>query len=102
MYLAISSDGNLTLQEIDDMDQFSISQSMDDDPRGLAVNALQSCGEALENNHYWIDADFLISLSTRKNDQQWLDQFWAMLKKVEPYGYSDLENRRVKAHVGSN
>jgi hypothetical protein len=52
-----------------------------------------------EEQHYWLDANAVVSLSGRKGDQQWLAGFWDMLAKVEAYGYSDMEKKRVKAHV---
>jgi hypothetical protein len=41
----------------------------------------------------------VIKLSGRKGDQQWVAGFWDMLAKVAAYGYSDMEKKRVKAHV---
>jgi len=54
---------------------------------------------AEEDGHYWLDADVVLDVSGRGDDQQWVEQFWEMLTKVEAYGYSDMTNKRVKAHL---
>jgi hypothetical protein len=33
------------------------------------------------------------------DDPEWIEAFWKMLTTVEKYGYSDLKNRRIKAHI---
>jgi hypothetical protein len=97
MYILIAEDGSLSLEEADDMKGFSIIEN------GEAVKSslFSSIAESAEDNHYWIDADSVIDLSPRGKDQQWIDDFWKMLKIVEAYGYSDLVNKRVKAHIES-
>jgi len=95
MYLLISADSKLSLEDIDNMNSFSIVGNSDV-TRSSAFSAMASrAGEG----HYWIDVDSVIKLSSRREDQQWVDEFWDMLRKAEPYGYADLANKRVKAHV---
>lgn len=95
MYINISQDGELSLEDIDNMKAFSIVEAAP----GLIASALIDIAEAAEDNHYWIDAEAVIQLSARSEDSQWVEGFWAMLKMVEAYGYSDMNNKRVKAHV---
>ncbi len=59
----------------------------------------QMATPAEEEEHYWLDADVVLDVSGRGDDQQWVEQFWEMLTKVEAYGYSDMTNKRVKAHL---
>ena len=66
---------------------------------GAAAKGLSAIATPAEAQHYWLDADAVIELSGRKDDQQWLTGFWDMLARVESYGYSDMKNKRVKAHV---
>ena len=95
MYLLIDSNGRLSLQESDNMRAFSIVE----EEQGLAAKQLTEIATAAEDQHFWLDADAVVKLSGRADDSQWVEDFWDMLAKVEPYGYSDIENRRVKAHV---
>ena len=95
MYILIAVDGSLSLEDIDNMKSFSIV----DNNQNSTSSAFSAMAQAAEENHYWIDADSVIELSSKGGDQQWLEGFWDMLKKVEPYGYSDLVNKRIKAHV---
>jgi len=95
MYLLISADSTLSLEDTDNMNGFSIVENSDL-TRSSAFSAMSiQAGEG----HYWINVDSVIQLSSRRDDQQWVDDFWDMLKKAEPYGYADLVNKRVKAHV---
>ena len=96
MYILIAADGELSLQDSDNMRAFSIRE----DEAGSAARWLaQMATPADEAQHYWFDADAVLELSGRRGDQQWVKQFWDMLTKVEAYGYSDMTNKRVKAHV---
>lgn len=45
------------------------------------------------------DGEPVIQLSAKSNDPLWVDSFWGMLKALEPYGYSGMIKKRVKAHV---
>jgi len=95
MYILVSADGTLSLEDVDNLNSFSIAEKSDvaSSPTFSAI-AVQA-----EEGHYWIDVDSVIKLSSRGGDQEWVDGFWDMLRKVEPYGYSDLVNKRVKAHI---
>ena len=95
MYLLIAANGQLSLEDGDNMRAFSIVE----EESGLAAMQLSAIATPAEEQHYWLDADAVVSLSGRQDDQQWITGFWDMLAKVEAYGYSDMENRRVKAHV---
>ena len=95
MYLLIAEDGHLSLQDSDNMRAFFITEEQG----ASAAESLAGIAVAAEDDHYWIEADALVELSGRSQDQIWVDGFWDMLAKVEAYGYSDLESRRVKAHV---
>lgn len=97
MYLLIAADGQLSMQDIDNMRAFAIIEEED----GSARTSLGDIAAAAEDNHYWIDADAVIELSGRNDDQIWIEGFWDMLAKVEAYGYSDMALKRVKAHVGA-
>ena len=95
MYIQITQDGELSLEDIDNMKAFSIIEVVS----GQSATALADIAEPAEDDHYWINAEAVIQLSSRSEDPHWLENFWAMLKMVEAYGYSDMKNKRVKAHV---
>lgn len=99
MYILIDADGELSLQDSDNMRAFSIRE----EEVGAAARWLaQMATPAAEEQHYWLEADVVLELSGRKDDQQWINGFWDMLTKVEAYGYSDMTKKRVKAHVDQN
>jgi hypothetical protein len=98
MYIQIAADNSLSLEDTDNMKAFSIVEAV----TGQSVMALAEIAEAAGDNHYWIDANAVIQLSSQNDNPQWVNGFWDMLKMVEAYGYSDMENKRVKAHVESS
>ena len=95
MYILIAADGQLSLEDSDNMGAFSIVE----EEGGNAATRLAAIATAAEEQHYWLDANAVVELSGRKYDQQWVQGFWDMLAQVEAYGYSDMQNKRVKAHV---
>lgn len=96
MYIFIAANGDLSLQDIDNLRAFSIRE----EEHGSAARWLaQVAKPAAEAQHYWFDADMVLELSGRKDDQHWVGEFWDMLTIVEAYGFSDMTNKRVKAHV---
>ena len=97
MYILVSTNGDLSLQDGDNFTEFSIVDESD----GLASTALAAIAEPAEENHFWLDANAVIELSARRNDQHWVDEFWEMLGKVEAYGYSNMTTQQVKAHLVS-
>ena len=98
MYLLITANGQLSLEDSDNMRAFSIVE----EESGLAATQLSPFATPAEDQHYWLDADAVVELSGREDDQQWVKGFWDMLVKVEAYGYSDMEKKRIKAHLEVN
>ena len=98
MFIQIDTNGDLTLQDVDNFKDFSII----DQSNASQHQTLNQISTAAEDNHFWIDAEAVINLSEKKTDQEWVDNFWNMLKGAEPYGYSNLSDKKVKAHIESN
>ena len=95
MYVFIASDGRLSLRDSDNMRAFSIVE----EESGGAGKWLAPVAVSQSEQEFWLDANAVIELSGRMDDQAWVGRFWDMLAGVEAYGYSDMENKRVKAHV---
>ena len=95
MHLLINNTGNLILEDIDNMKGFSIV----DKSENSNLTQLLTIAAPAEDNHYWLDANAVIKLSAKADDSKWVQDFWNMLAMVEKYGYSDMEKKRVKAHV---
>ena len=94
MFILVNDKGVLSLEDIDNFREFSIVDESD----GLSPASLASIGMPTDDDHYWLDANAVIELSTRAADQQWTDAFWEMLASVEAYGYSNMTEQKVKAH----
>ena len=97
MYILIDQNGYLSLQDIDNMKEFSIRAKCENVDR----SQLLSLAQPVENDHFWIDRSSVIQLSEKAEDPAWLNHFEKMLKMVEPYGYYDSGTTRIKAHFDS-
>lgn len=95
MYILIDASGDLSLRDGDNFREFSIVDESD----GMASTVLAAIAEPADDDHFWLDANAVIELSAHRSDQQWIDAFWEMLGKVEPYGYSNMSRQQVKAHL---
>jgi len=95
MYIRVANNGELGLQDSDNFRAFAIVRA----GRAAPLAQLTEMAIAAEDNHYWLDADAVLELSVRKHDQQWVSDFRAMLESSAPYGYFDVSNNRVKAHM---
>lgn len=95
MYILVKSDGDLMLQDCDNMRALAIVLEVNDAP----VTRLAEIGSTADNRNYWLDADAVVEFSGRKHDQQWLRDFRAMLASAAPYGFYDEASNKVKAHV---
>lgn len=99
MFVKVGGDGDLSLEEADDFKRFHVSADADTlSDRNVAAKFHEIAEDAGEG-HYWLDADAVVELSGRSGDAVWTGAFWAMLEKAEPYGFSDVEGRRIKAHL---
>ena len=95
MHILINTSGQLILEDIDNMKGFSII----DKTEKSDLSQLLAISIPDEENHYWIDANAVVSMSAKAQDPNWVADFWNMLTMVEKYGYSDMKNKRVKAHI---
>ncbi len=95
MYILINSSDAPSLEDADNFREFSIVEQNG----GQTPEALGDVAVPAEDNHFWLDANAVIELSNRNEDQSWVDAFWEMLEKVQAYGYSNMTTQQVKAHV---
>ena len=98
MYLNIKADGSITLEETDNFGHFEIRSAIDL-ASGDISDKFSRLSEPTDDGRYWIDADAIVTLSSRADDLEWCSTFWAMLKNAEPYGFADITQKRIKSHV---
>lgn len=97
MKLVVTEDGQLALADAENFRAFHIEPAQvlgDGWASAAAFAAIASTAD--EPDHFWLDAEAVAKLGS---GPEWQEKFWAMLKKVEPYGYADLARRRIKAHA---
>ncbi len=98
MYLNITDDGSVTLEEANDFGRFEIRSSIDLSS-GQLGDEFFSFAEPTDNGRYWINAESVVKLSSKSDDPEWCAAFWTMLEKAETYGFADIAQKRIKSHV---
>jgi hypothetical protein len=95
MLIRVREDRSLALEEEENFKGFCIRvENLDTD-----ISALDAITNRIEDSNYWLNAQGVITLSSRSTDKEWLDQFWGMLKGAEPYGFADLKAQLIRAHI---
>lgn len=95
MLIRVRKDQTLALEEEDDFQSFCIRVKDSD----MNLFALDMITKRIEDGNYWLDAQGVLALSSKSKEKEWLDQFWAMLKGSELYGFANLEAQLIRAHI---
>ena len=95
MLIRVRKDQTLALEEEDDFQSFCIRVKDSD----MNLFALDMITKRIEDGNYWLDAQGVLALSSKSKEKEWLDQFWAMLKDSELYGFANLEAQLIRAHI---
>ena len=98
MYLSIHPDGSLTLEEADDFGRFEIRSAIDL-KSGHFSQDFAKISEPSDDGRYWIDAEAIAELSSRRGELEWSTAYLEMLKKAEIYGFADVARKKIKSHV---
>ena len=100
MKLIVAENGRLSIEDAANLSGFHIEPAAALGEGWAAVPAFAAIATAAEEKgHFWIDADAVAGLPAERADPEWRHAFWAMLRKVEPYGFADVAQRRIKSHV---
>lgn len=99
MYLKISSDRSVSLEDADDFKRFNILVDNPPPADWQTNGPFQVMAEDAGEGHHWLDADAVAKLSPRRDDDAWLTAYWNMLTGAERYGFYDSARRKIKAHV---
>ena len=95
MLIRVRKDQTLALEEEDDFQSFCIRVKDSD----MNLVALDMITKRIEDGNYWLHAQGVLALSSKSKEKEWLDQFWAMLKSSELYGFANLEAQLIRAHI---
>ena len=98
MYLNIQSDGTLSLEETDDFSTFEIHSAIDL-ASGQFNEDFAKISEPADNDRYWIDAEAILELSSHAGKLEWRRAYWVMLEQAERFGFADVNQKKIKAHV---
>jgi hypothetical protein len=99
LYLKISVEGAISLEDHDDFTLFNILAENKNSVVLTTSEDFLLISEDAGNDHYWLDAKAVAELSPKNEDRVWLESYWLMLAKAAPFGYFDSVNCKIKAHL---
>ena len=97
MFIRVANNNQISLEDVDNFKALHIS--VDDGVDLSSSEDFTNMSEPADEGRYWLDADQVLQISGRSGDEVWCESFWAMLQKVEAYGFADIAKRKVKAHL---
>ena len=98
MYITISTDGTVSLEDADVFAAFEVCQSGLD--RESVLAALGDRGAvADESGHVFVAKNAVVGLADRAGDAGWEAGFAAMVGYAESKGWMDTTGEMIKAHI---
>ena len=99
MFVKISSDGRLTLEERDNFRAFKLV--VEGSPASLDAvrRALAGTAELIDQAHTWIFEAALRARPEVAQDAAWQQNLGAMIEKARPHGWIDDSRKAIKAHI---
>jgi hypothetical protein len=99
MFIKVSADGNVALQERDNFRAFKLV--VEGTPAGLdaARSALAGFAELPDQSTAWVYQAALRHRPEVAQDVAWQRQLSAMIEKARPHGWIDDERKAIKAHI---
>ena len=99
LYLWVSVDSVVSLEDYENFTSFDILIENNDRSILTTSEDFLSISEDIGNDHYWLDAQAISSLSLKYEDGSWIKSYWEMLAKAEAFGYFDPIKCQIKAHL---
>jgi hypothetical protein len=97
MFVKVSSDGRVALEDRDNFRAFKVviaGENLDQARRALADLAVLP-----DRDTAWVTAKALRQRPEVAQDSTWQGSFDAMIEKARPHGWIDEERGAIKAHV---
>ena len=99
MFVKLSSDGRVTLEEHDNFRAFKLV--VEGGPAGLDAvrRALAGTADLPDQAHAWIYEAALRARPEVAQDAAWQQSLGTMIEKARPHGWIDDTRRAIKAHI---
>ena len=99
MFLKVSSDGVMTLEDRDNFRAFKLTIASSRDALDIVRRTLAGKAELPDVETAWIFEDALRRWPGVENDAAWQQNFSAMIEKARPHGWIDDQRKAIKAHI---
>ncbi len=99
MYVKLSADRRITLEDRDNFRAFKLVVEGDPDQLAETRTALAGTAELEDAVVAWIAQGALRQRPEVADDAAWLASFDAMIEKARPHGWIDDARAAIKAHV---
>ena len=99
MFIKLSSNGSVTLEDRDNFRAFKLV--IEGGPEGLEIarRALNGIVEIPDQGIAWVSERQLRQRQEVAQDATWQQNFAAMVEKARPHGWIDDARKAIKAHI---
>ena len=99
MFIKVSADGSVTLEERDNFRAFKLVVTGNAAKLDAARKTLAGVAELPDEKNAWIFEAALRRFVDVAQDQAWQQNLSAMIEKAKPHGWIDEMRKAIKAHV---
>jgi hypothetical protein len=99
MFIKLSSDGRVTLEDRDNFRAFKLVIEGGPDGLEAARRALAGTAELPDQATAWVSETTLRERHEVAQDATWQQNFSAMVEKARPHGWIDDAHKAIKAHI---
>ena len=99
MFVRLSADGHVTLEDRDNFRAFKLVVEGGPDALDTARRALSGTAELPDQSTAWIFEQALRQRSEVAQDAAWQENLGTMIAKAKPHGWIDEQKRAIKAHI---
>jgi hypothetical protein len=99
MFVKVSGDGGVTLEDCDNFRAFKLV--IEGSPASLdaARRALAGLAEIFDQSHAWISETALRQRPEIAQNMAWQANFGSMIEKARPHGWVDEVRKAIRAHI---
>ena len=99
MFVRLSTDGRVTLEDRDNFRAFKLVVEGGPDKLDTARRALSGTAELPDQATAWIFEQALRQRPEVAQDAAWQGNLGTMIEKARPHGWIDDQRRAIKAHI---
>jgi hypothetical protein len=99
MYVKVTADGRITLEDRDNFRAFKLVIEGNTAELEAARHALAGTAEVVDQGTAWISETALRARTEVEQDAAWQKNLGSMIEKARPHGWVDDARKAIRAHI---